>query len=261
MTFANLSGGRDSTTMVLKWLELGNSLDYILFCDTKYEFPEMYEYIAKLDRYLGDKFGKKITYLKSDDDVFYKWAFEDPITRGDRSGQYRGIPRTLGRDYCTRELKIKPSYNFVKSVSPNKLRNTILIGYTYDEVQRGRTSTLEYAIARYPLAEWQMNETECEAFLRERGVANPLYKFFGRTGCFLCPKQSLQSFYNLWKNYPKEWSLMKQWEQKARALNCVNQQFRIRESIEQLEERFKNETKFGPVYDDEYAMSETCFCK
>ena len=42
MVFANLSGGRDSSAMVVKWLELGNNIDYILFCDTGYEFAEMY---------------------------------------------------------------------------------------------------------------------------------------------------------------------------------------------------------------------------
>ena len=30
MIIANVSGGRDSTAMVVKWLELGNTLDSIL---------------------------------------------------------------------------------------------------------------------------------------------------------------------------------------------------------------------------------------
>lgn len=37
LTIANLSGGRDSTAMVIRYLELGNKIDYILFCDTGYE--------------------------------------------------------------------------------------------------------------------------------------------------------------------------------------------------------------------------------
>ena len=31
LTIANLSGGRDSTAMVIRYLELGNNIDYILF--------------------------------------------------------------------------------------------------------------------------------------------------------------------------------------------------------------------------------------
>ncbi len=41
MISANLSGGRDSSAMVVKWLENGNELDYIIFCDTGFEFDEM----------------------------------------------------------------------------------------------------------------------------------------------------------------------------------------------------------------------------
>lgn len=63
--FANLSGGRDSSAMVVKWLESGEKLDYVLFCDTGFEFAEMYEYIDKLDNYLQKRFNIGITRLDS----------------------------------------------------------------------------------------------------------------------------------------------------------------------------------------------------
>lgn len=47
LTIANFSGGRDSTAMVIRYLKLGNNIHYILFCDTGFEFPAMYEYIEK----------------------------------------------------------------------------------------------------------------------------------------------------------------------------------------------------------------------
>lgn len=259
MIFANLSGGRDSTCMVVKWLELGNNIDYIIFTDTKYEFKEMYEYIDKLDTYLKRRFNKSITRLAYADDVFYKRAFIEPITRGDRIGRYRGIPITLERDYCTRDLKIIQTNNFVKKVSPNRFKNTCLIGYTYDEVERGRITANNYAIPKYPLHEWKMNEPEIEAFLRERGIANPLYRHFTRTGCFLCPKQSKKALCKLWQYYPKYWELMKQWEAKAKELNCVNQTFKINESLLDIEKQFKK--KGQEMWSDEYVEQETCFCK
>lgn len=61
LTIANLIGGRDSTAMVIRYLELGNNIDYILFCDTAFEFPAMYEYIEKLILYLQRNFNKSIT--------------------------------------------------------------------------------------------------------------------------------------------------------------------------------------------------------
>lgn len=61
LTIANFSGGRDSTAMVIRYLQLGNNIHYILFCDTGFEFPAMYEYIEKLILYLQRNFNKSIT--------------------------------------------------------------------------------------------------------------------------------------------------------------------------------------------------------
>lgn len=261
MTFANLSGGRDSTAMIVSCLERGLPLDYILFCDTGFEFAQMYDYLEKLDSYLQRQFGRKITILKPKKS-FFEMAFNTPITKGERIGKYRGIPRKLGMDYCTRDLKIVPSKEFVLSLSPNRFRNVVLIGYTYNEVTNGRTSNLTYATAQYPLHEWHWNEAECEEFLRKRGIANPLYEYFHRTGCFLCPKQSLNSLYALYKNFPKEWETMKKWENTAKKLDCVNQTFCIGESLEDLEVKFKAKDKQPSLdFGNAYSLSETCFCK
>ena len=129
----------------------------------------MYEHIDKLDFYLQRNFGKKITRIDSTKKMRY-YAFEYPITKGDRQGRYRGIPRKIGKDYYTRETKIVPSAKFIKEKSPNKFKNTCLIGYTYNEVENGRVNNLEYAIAKYPLHEWKMNEPEVDTFLSERGI-------------------------------------------------------------------------------------------
>lgn len=164
MTFANLSGGRDSTAMVVRYLELGGEIDYIIFCDTHYEFPQMLEYIDKLESYLLKHFNKSLTRLRNDEDLFSKWAYKYPITRGENKGKLRGVPRAIGLDYCTRELKAKPSRAFIKDKSPNAFKTNILIGYTYDEVENGRTSSLDYGIAKYPLHKWGWNELEVKSY-------------------------------------------------------------------------------------------------
>ena len=41
----SLSGGKDSTAMLLRMLEEGMRVDIILFCDTGLEFPAMYEHL------------------------------------------------------------------------------------------------------------------------------------------------------------------------------------------------------------------------
>lgn len=268
LTIANLSGGRDSTAMVIRYLELGNEIDYILFCDTGFEFPAMYEYIEKLDLYLQRNFNKSITWLNkggkenADDEytIFEKWAFVKPIEIGERATLKRGIPRLVGKDYCTRETKIKPTIKFVKNLCKDKFRVTALIGYTYNEVENGRVSNLDYAIAKYPLHEWGFNEKEVSDFLSERQIMNPLYNHFQRTGCFLCPKQSKASLYNLYKHYPKEWELMKYWELKAISLDCVNKSFKMK-FLGQYEKEFELQSKQGLLFNEnEFSEYETCFC-
>lgn len=260
MISANLSGGRDSTAMVVRYLEMGEPLDYIIFCDTGFEFSEMYHYIDKLDLYLQRNFNKQITRIDSSQEM-EKWAFEYEITKGERAGLKRGIPMRLHKDYCTRQTKIVPTRKFITDRSPNKFKNIALIGYTYNEVENGRVSNLDYATARYPLHEWQWNEPEVSEFLSKRGIMNSLYNKFQRTGCYLCPKQSKASLFNLYKYYPKEWQEMLKWEAKARALNCVNQTFKDR-PLSEFEREFKEALKQGQLFatDDEFKDSDTCFC-
>lgn len=48
----SLSGGKDSTAMLLLMIERNMPIDMVLYADTGMEFPEMYGHIAKLDAYL-----------------------------------------------------------------------------------------------------------------------------------------------------------------------------------------------------------------
>ena len=49
----SLSGGKDSTAILLRLLEEKRPVDMILFCDTGLEFPDMYTHIDKLEKYIG----------------------------------------------------------------------------------------------------------------------------------------------------------------------------------------------------------------
>lgn len=47
------SGGKDSTAMLLMMLEKNMPIDDIIFCDTGKEFPQIYEHIEKVNKYIG----------------------------------------------------------------------------------------------------------------------------------------------------------------------------------------------------------------
>ena len=65
----NFSGGKDSTAMLIRMLEENMQVDEIIFCKVMAtqnigaELPEMYEYIDKIDKYIQDKYNKKITVI------------------------------------------------------------------------------------------------------------------------------------------------------------------------------------------------------
>ena len=71
------SGGKDSTCMLLMMLEKGMPVDDVIFCDTGMEFPQMYEHIDKVEKYIG----RKITRLKAEHS-FEWYMFEKPRTKG-----------------------------------------------------------------------------------------------------------------------------------------------------------------------------------
>ena len=47
-----LSGGKDSTAMLLMMIERGMQIDRIICVDTTKEFPEMYKHLKKLAAYI-----------------------------------------------------------------------------------------------------------------------------------------------------------------------------------------------------------------
>ena len=49
----SLSGGKDSTAMLLRMIEEGMRIDLIMFCDTGLEFPALYRHLDKLEKEIG----------------------------------------------------------------------------------------------------------------------------------------------------------------------------------------------------------------
>ena len=70
----SLSGGKDSTAMLLIMIETKIKIDHIVFFDTGWEFPGMSEHMDKLEKYIG----REIIRLKPRIDfteLFNKYGF------------------------------------------------------------------------------------------------------------------------------------------------------------------------------------------
>lgn len=257
---ASLSGGQDSTAMVVRLLELGEPLDYIIFCDTGNEFEEMYDYLDRLDVYLQNKFGMTITRLSAKKTL--KELCFSPFTKGKRKGQLRGLPYASSMSFCTRELKKNISDRFCKSLNDDCV---MYLGYVAREKSRQYDNINKYISHKYPLCSWNWNEPEVSAYLKEKTLFNNLYNYYTRTGCKFCPKQSLDSWYALYVNFPKDWNEAKDWELQAFLNNAHIKNFRSDYSLIQLEKIFekrlqrdKSIPQFQFNWNDE---NVSCMCK
>lgn len=191
----NFSGGKDSTAMLLRMIELGETIDHIVFADTNYEFPALYEYIKMIETIIG----REIIMLQPEKS-FDEWRFGN-LTRGRNKGAIRGFPQVISPCYWMREAKYKPIQNFSKQ-HPNSIN---CLGIAADEKHRVQKESG----LRYPLIEWNWTEEDCIEYLQQKSLINKLYEHFSRLGCWLCPKQSDYSRYMLWKHYPELWSKLK----------------------------------------------------
>jgi 3'-phosphoadenosine 5'-phosphosulfate sulfotransferase (PAPS reductase)/FAD synthetase len=198
IVIVNFSGGKDSTAMLLRMIELGEKIDYIVFADTMFEFPALYKYIKMIEKLVG----REIIILKPSK-TFDDWRF-GKLTRGKNKGEIRGFPQVISPCYWMRESKYKTIQEF-----SNQFENKInVLGIASDEVDRVQKEKS----LRYPLIEWGWTEEDCIEYLQQKGFVNELYTHFSRLGCWMCPKQSDYSKYMLWKHYPELWDLFKEME-------------------------------------------------
>lgn len=226
------SGGKDSTAMLLKMIENKMPIDEIVYCEVMAtptigaEYPEMYEYLDKVDEYLMKNIGKKITRIKPN--VSFEQQFYTKKKRGKYKGKIYGFPWTLGA-WCNSKLKIITLDKYFRSQDKEYIS---YLGIAYDEPKRlARLEKNE----RAPLAEWKMTENDCLEYIKAKGLYNPLYNKFKRLGCWFCVKQSLDKLRILRKDYPELWNLLLKWQLDSEIA------FRTDYSIQQLEERFKKE--------------------
>lgn len=224
---ASFSGGKDSAWMIIECINRGIEFDKIVFFDTTLEFPEMYDYIDKFEKYIK----QKIIRLKTSytfDELFFK-----EFSKGKNQGRIRGFPYVIGQGcWAKRDMKLKQMNEFKKSLNDKYID---YIGIAYDEPERYQRLNIGEQFA--PLYEWKIKEAECLQGLKDLGLHNELYDKFKRLGCWLCPKQSNASLYNLYKYYPELWEKLKWYESQD------SKTFKPDLSLLEIEKKFINKDR------------------
>jgi len=221
----SLSGGKDSTAMLLMMLERGMQVDYVVFVDTTKEFPQVYRHIEKLEKYISPL---KITRLSFDYDYYFETR---ELTKGKRKGERGyGFPSIRSR-WCT-SLKRETIKKFIKSLGDV----TQYFGIAYDEKRRAK----ERPGVVYPLVEWRVTERQALEYCYSKGFNwEGLYEIIPRTGCYCCPFMSLKRLKTIYTHFPDLWQKIRDMQDRSR------NKFRIDYSVYDLEKMFRESYRKG----------------
>lgn len=202
----HLSGGRNSTAMLLKMIELKYKIDEIkYFFPGTWEWEEIANHIYKLQDYIG----KKISILHPQKDFDFLFAKRE-LTKGPRTGQKGyGWPSWINR-WCTGE-KIKA---LQKNIDP---KNTILyVGLSTDTAHRQKHFIKHKTIAKFPLISWGYDNKKSLQYCLKKGFDwDGLYNRFQNTHCWCCPFQTIDSLRTLRKYYPGKWRILNQMDHRS----------------------------------------------
>ena len=184
-----LSGGKDSTAMVLRLSEV-EPREYQYICTpTGNELPEMFQHWRRLGEMLGEPI-KPITAGKS---------LQGLIRAQNALPNYR-------MRWCTRLLKIEPFQAYLIKMSPA----VSYVGIRADEADDRAGVDWEKLggiTNRYPLVEWGWDEADVREYLRYRNVEIP-----ARTDCAMCFFQRLGEWWKLWIDYPEAYAEAEKYE-------------------------------------------------
>ena len=221
----SFSGGKDSTALLLKMIELNKQIDEVVFIDSTVEFPEIYDHISKVEKFINIPI-KKLSPKHSF--IYYLG------THVKKSGQIGyGFPDFNNR-WCTELLKRQPIKTYFR------LKNYTNVieyhGIAYDERERTLKNKSDNRVIKYPLVDLKMTEADCLKYCYDKGLDfNGLYEKFDRISCWCCPMKKIKELYVLYTQYPELWEKLKEMQ------SLSFRRFRMDYSIEELEVKFNSE--------------------
>ena len=189
----SLSGGKDSAALAIYLRDRVPDMEYI-FSDTRKELKETYDYLERIEDYLGTRVHRLNAELGFD-----HWL-----------DVYGGMIPSNHRRWCTKMLKLKPFENFV---GDDPVIN--YVGLRADENRSGYISHKPNITPVYPFQEEGLKLADIEDILRVSGVGMPPYTKWGRSrsGCFFCFYQQKIEWVRLKETYPDLYEQAKAYEQ------------------------------------------------
>jgi len=248
-----LSGGRDSAALAVFMRENYPDLEIeYFFTDTGKELPEVYEFLGRLEGFLG----KEIIRLNPDRDFDF-WLRE--------YHNFLPSPRTR---WCTRQLKIRPFEKWIAPVLKAGGQVTSYVGIRADEDNRmGYKPTQLGTSVKLPFVDHGIDKQGVIRILEDAGLGLPnYYRWRSRSGCTFCFYQQKLEWVGLKREHPEAFEAAKRYEKTAlkdgspftwtdgESLAELERPERVRQIEDDFQrrvERAREKLRRNPLLDDE----------
>ena len=197
-----LSGGRDSAALAVHMRQHHPEIDVeYFFTDTGKELPEVYEYLGRLEGFLG----QPILRLNPDRDFDF-WLKQ--------YNEFLPSPQTR---WCTRQLKLRPFEQWIRPTLENGVKVYSYVAIRADEEYReGYSSKFENLIVRLPFKEAGIDKSAVLEILESAGLGLPTYyEWRTRSGCTFCFFQQKIEWVRLKEQHPEAFEEAKTYEKNA----------------------------------------------
>ena len=197
-----LSGGKDSAALAVHMRQAHPELDIqYFFTDTGEELPEVYEFLGRLEGYLG----KPIERLNPRRDFDF-WLRE-----------YNHFLPSAQTRWCTRKLKLLPFEQWIRPMLAAGDKVTTYVAIRADEDYReGYSSKQANLSVSLPFRTAGIDRAGVMDILESSGVGYPkYYEWRSRSGCTFCFFQQKIEWVRLKERHPDKFEAAKELEKNA----------------------------------------------
>ena len=197
-----ISGGRDSAALAVHMRQNYPEIDLeYFFTDTGKELSEVYEFLDRLEGFLG----KSILRLNPDRDFDF-WLRE--------YNHFLPSPRTR---WCTRQLKLRPLERWLREDLDAGTVVNSYVAIRADEPQReGYQTTHPNMRVHFPLKVAGIDRGGVIDVLESAGVGEPeYYRWRSRSGCTFCFFQQKIEWVRLLREHPTAFEDARGYEKSA----------------------------------------------
>lgn len=197
-----ISGGRDSAALAVYMRQHHPELELeYFFTDTGKELPEVYEFLGRLEGFLG----RPIQRLNPDRDFDF-WLAE-----------YKSFLPSPQTRWCTRQLKIRPFEAWVRpSVDAGDTVHSYVAIRADEDYREGYVSGQSNLKVHLPFREAGIDKAGVVELLEAAGVGLPdYYRWRSRSGCTFCFYQQKIEWVRLKDEHPEAFEEAKRYEKNA----------------------------------------------